>query len=81
MQASRKHWFSWNFLPVVKIVTICLLLAILVVKDLWLYQLDVNNVFLHGDLDEETYDSSYPPMIIFLKEIHEYVDYIKPPMA
>eukprot|EP00253_Pinus_taeda_P008927 PITA_08927 len=47
--------FHEIFSPVVKIVSIRIVLALVVLFDLELQQLDVKTAFLHGDLDEEIY--------------------------
>ena len=47
--------FHEIFSPVVKIVSIRIVLELVALLDLELQQLDVKNTFLHGDLDEEIY--------------------------
>ena len=47
--------FHEIFSPVVKIVSIRMVLALVALLNLELEQLDVKTAFLHGDLDEEIY--------------------------
>ncbi|GJT84605.1 putative RNA-directed DNA polymerase [Tanacetum coccineum] len=49
--------FDENFSPVVKIVTVRCVINLAVQNNWSIYQLDVNNAFLYGDLDETVYMS------------------------
>ncbi|RVW87780.1 Retrovirus-related Pol polyprotein from transposon TNT 1-94 [Vitis vinifera] len=52
-----------TFSPVAKIASICLLLSMAAMCSRPLYQLDIKNVFLHGDLTEEVYMDQPPSFV------------------
>lgn len=51
--------FEDTISPVAKLVTIKTLIAVTTAKNWYLHQLDVNNLFLNGDLHDEVYMDIY----------------------
>jgi len=54
------HDFDEAFAPVAKITSVWVFLSVAVAKGWELHQFDVNNAFLHGDLEEEVYMKLHP---------------------
>lgn len=48
------------FSPTIKITTVCLLLALAITQNWHIQQLDISNVFLHGNLQETIYMEQPP---------------------
>ena len=55
--------YSDTFASVAKIASVCLFLSMVVVRHWPLYQLDIKNDFLHGDLEEEVYMEQPPDFV------------------
>lgn len=61
-----------TFSPVAKIASVRLLLSMAAMRHWPLYQLDIKNAFLHGDLEEEVY-MEQPPGFVAQGECSRYV--------
>ena len=44
-----------TFAPIAKVVSVRCFLSVVVAREWELHQMDTNNAFLHGDIDEEVY--------------------------
>jgi hypothetical protein len=68
--------YEKTYSPVAKMTTIRAIIAMATTKGWSLHQMDVNNVFLHGDLQEEMYmeqplgyvDQTHPNLVCRLKK-------------
>ena len=68
-----------TFAHVAKLTTVRVLLSVASVRQWHLHQLNVNNTFLHGDLDEEVY--MHLPLVSDERGRHAYVSYTNPYMV
>ena len=55
--------YSDTFSPVAKLTSVCLFISLAASYDWDLHQLDIRNVFLHGDLQEEVYMEEPPRFV------------------
>ena len=69
-----------TFSPVAKIASVRLLLSIVAMRSWPLFQLDIKNVLLHGDLVEEVYKEQ-PLGVLLRGSMVWYVNYIVPYMV
>ena len=48
-------YYDENFISIANMATICAIIIVVVSKNWMLHQMDVKNLFLHGDLQEEVH--------------------------
>nr|KYP52586.1 Retrovirus-related Pol polyprotein from transposon TNT 1-94 [Cajanus cajan] len=55
--------YSDTFSPIAKMASVCLFLAMAAMRHWPLFQIDIKNAFLHGDLEEEIYMDQPPGFV------------------
>ena len=70
-----------TFSPVAKMASVCLFIAMVALQQWPLYQLDVKNAFLNGDLKEEIYMEQPPGFVAQGESSGWYVVFVNPYMA
>ncbi len=55
--------YEETYSPIAKMTTVRAIIAMAIAKGWFLHQMDVNNVFLHGDLHEEMYMEQPPSYV------------------